>query len=101
MTKRKTMPTRDQLFAELESLSISAHHEKSARIQLEREREASLVVQRNASMALDNLRSALETIARTTFSGSEMNEEYQRGNRDAHSTCARIALAALKQEKEG
>lgn len=38
---------------------------------------------------------ALESIARTTFSGSEMGDEYQRGNEDAHATCARIARAAL------
>jgi hypothetical protein len=37
----------------------------------------------------------LQEIARTTFSGSEMGDEYIRGNQDAHATCARMARAAL------
>ncbi|MET4341914.1 hypothetical protein [Bradyrhizobium sp. RT9a] len=41
------------------------------------------------------MRTALEAIARTTFSGSEMDEAYMRGNHDAHATCARMANAAL------
>jgi hypothetical protein len=38
---------------------------------------------------------ALEVIARTTFSGSDSTDDYMRGNRDAHETCAKIARAAL------
>jgi hypothetical protein len=48
-----------------------------------------------AQAAPQSYREALETIARTTFSGSEMNEAYMRGNRDAHATCAAMAKAAL------
>ena len=55
-----------------------------------------------ASSAIRDLRSrvaelekALETISRTTFSGSEMGDEYLRGNRDAHEKCAGLARSAL------
>lgn len=41
------------------------------------------------------MREALGVIARTTFSGNEMGDEYRRGNEDAHQTCRRLALAAL------
>lgn len=43
----------------------------------------------------DYARKALETIARTTFSGHEMSAEYARGNMDAHATCAEMAKTAL------
>jgi len=46
-----------------------------------------------------DVRADLETIARTTFSGSEMGDEYMRGNRDAHATCANIARRALLKMK--
>lgn len=41
------------------------------------------------------MRACLEAIMRTTFSGSEMGDEYRRGNEDAHATCARMAKSAL------
>lgn len=48
---------------------------------------------------IEPLTAALETISRTTFSGSDMNEDYMRGNRDAHETCRRFADAALLGSK--
>jgi hypothetical protein len=45
--------------------------------------------------AVEPARQALEAIARTTFSGSEQSDDYMRGNRDAHATCASMARAAL------
>lgn len=44
------------------------------------------------------MRQALEAIARTTFSGSDMDNDYMRGNRDAHATCSRMAKAALASQ---
>lgn len=49
------------------------------------------------SISEDRLREALRTIERTIFSGSEISEEYQRGNRDAHEVCRRIATSALRE----
>ena len=48
-----------------------------------------------ASAQIEPLTVALETISRTTFSGSDMDEDYMRGNRDAHETCRGLADAAL------
>ncbi len=44
---------------------------------------------------MEPVRQALEAIARTTFSGSEMDESYMRGNRDAHATCAAMARSVI------
>jgi len=46
------------------------------------------------------LRKALEVIKLTTFSGSEIGENYWRGNRDAHETCRRLATVALATTDE-
>lgn len=50
---------------------------------------------RDAAAEIERLREALGAISRTTFSGSEMGEDYYRGNCDAHETCGRMARAAL------
>lgn len=47
------------------------------------------------------VREALEVIERTAFSGSEMSDEYMRGNRDAHAVCADIARRALSIKGTG
>lgn len=47
---------------------------------------------------LTDMRKALDTIARTTFSGDEMGDDYRRGNRAAHETCARLARAAIDKD---
>lgn len=44
---------------------------------------------------LTNLLNNLETIAKTRFSGSEIGEDYIRGNEDAHETCSRMIRAAI------
>lgn len=48
-----------------------------------------------SSTGMKNVRQALEAIARTTFSGSEMDEAYMRGNRDAHATCASMVRGVI------
>lgn len=57
--------------------------------------------ERDAARAhVERLTAALQTINRTTFSGSEQSEDYMRGNLDAHKTCASLARAALAPQDQ-